>query len=243
MADWGLAFSGLAADLWSQHLVDTDDQTAYLDEFTKNADFAHDLGIRGIRVDTVQAPTILNQVNETTALDRVVRTWRTAAKIAADRGLYVTWEIEPGFCFNKTSQILKVLDGIPDANFGVMYDTCHGQMIAVIGARHQGEKEILKGGQLELIDKLSGRINHIHLIDSDNTCHKDADGEDETSAHPPFGDGVVDFDVIVPRLAKEDVGHDWWTIDLCFYQDAWSVTERCKASLDALNRKYGNPSG
>lgn len=239
---WGLQVSGLAADLWSQHLVDTDDQSAYLHEFTLNADFAKDLGIKGIRVDTVQPPTILDQMDERTAFDRLTQTWKTAAKIAADRGLYVTWEIEPGFCFNKPSQILQVLDAIPDRNFGVMYDTCHGQMIAVVGARQPGEKETLAGGQMELIEKLSGRINHIHLIDSDNTCHKDADGNDETSAHPPFGDGVVDFDTIVPRLAREDVGHDWWTIDLCFYHDAWSVTERCKASLDTLIHKYGNAS-
>jgi hypothetical protein len=33
--------------------------------------------------------------------------------------------------------------------------------------------------------------------------------------------------------------HDWWTIDLCFWANAWEVTERCKASLDELNRKYG----
>ncbi len=239
MADWGLAFSGLAADLWSQNLIDSADQSAYVEEFSANADFARDLGIRGIRVDTVQPPTVLEQVDADTAFRRVVETWKTCARIAADRGLYVTWEIEPGFCFNKPSEILRVLDAIPDDNFGVMYDTCHGQMIAVVGARHQGTKETLKGGQLELIDKLSGRINHIHLIDSDNTCHKDADGNDETSAHPPFGDGVIDFDTIVPRLAKEDVGHDWWTIDLCFYPDAWSVTKRCKASIDDLIRRYG----
>lgn len=243
MEGWGLKFSGLAADLWSQHLIDTDDQSSYIAEFTANADFARDLGIKGIRVDTVQPPTILSQIDEGTAFDRVVKTWRTAAKIAADRGLYVTWEIEPGFCFNKPSEILKVLDAIPDRNFGVMYDTCHGQMIAVVGARHQGEKETLDGGQMELIEKLSGRINHIHLIDSDNTCHKDANGEDETSAHPPFGDGVIDFDTIVPRLAKEEVGHDWWTIDLCFYQDAWTVTKKCKASLDKLNQRFGGQSG
>ena len=109
-----------------------------------------------------------------------------------------------------------------------MYDTCHGQMIAVVGARQEGAREVLPGGQLELIERLSGRINHIHLIDSDNTCHKDADGNDETSAHPPFGDGVIDFDAIVPRLAKEKLPHDWWTIDLCFYPDAWAVTARCK---------------
>ena len=170
---------------------------------------------------------------------RVVDTWRTCARMAADRGLYVTWEIEPGFAFNKPSDVQRILDAIPDDNFGVMYDTCHGQMVAVVGARQHGKKETLPGGQLEFIERLSGRINHIHLIDSDNTCHKDAAGNDETSTHAPFGDGVVDFDAILPRLPKERLPHDWWTIDLCFWANAWEVTERCKRSLDELNRKYG----
>lgn len=239
MRNWGLEFSGFACDLWDQHLIDSDDQSAYLAEFRKNADFAVDLGIKGIRVDCVQPPTILDQVDYDTAFKRVTETWRVCVKEAADRGLYVTWEIEPGFAFNKPSDVLRVLDAIPDANFGIMYDTCHGQMIAVVGGRQHGAKETLAGGQLEFIDRLSGRINHIHLIDSDNSFHKDAAGHDETSAHPPFGDGVIDFDQIVPRLAKEELAHDWWTIDLCFYPDAWAVTERCKLALDELNRKYG----
>lgn len=239
MRGWGLGISGLAADLWSQHLIDTADPSAYLAEFEKNADFARDLGIAGIRVDTVQPPTIFEQVDRDTAFRRVVDTWKMCARVAADRGLYVSWEIEPGFAFNKPSDILRILDAIPDDNFGVMYDTCHGQMIAVVGGRQPDPKEILPGGQLELIDRLSGRINHIHLIDSDNTFHKDAQGSDETSAHPPFGDGMIDFDQIVPRLARERLSHDWWTIDLCFYPDAWTATERCKQSLDELNRKYG----
>ncbi|MEZ5355331.1 MAG: hypothetical protein R2762_22070 [Bryobacteraceae bacterium] len=88
---------------------------------------------------------------------------------------------------------------------------------------------------------LDGRINHIHLIDSDNTCHKDANGEDETSAHPPFGLGVLDFDEIMPELIKAArLPHDWWTIDLCFWPDAWAATETCKTHLDALIAKYGN---
>ena len=28
-------------------------------------------------------------------------------------------------------------------------------------------------------------------------------------------------------------------IDLCFWPDAWSVTERCKKSIDELNQTYG----
>src|SRR5918995_4938206 len=99
MRAWGLGFSGLAADLWSQHLIDTDDQSAYIAEFEKNADFARDLGIRGVRVDTVQPPTIHGQIDYDTAKRRVVDAWQICAREAADRGLHVTWEIEPGFAF------------------------------------------------------------------------------------------------------------------------------------------------
>lgn len=239
MRGWGLEFSGFAADLWGQKLINTDDQTPYVEEFKRNADFARDLAIAGIRVDTTQPPTIHAELDDDTAFRRVVDTWKICCKEAAERGLYVTWEFEPGFAFNKPSDVLRILDAIPDDNFGVMYDTCHGQMVAVVGARQRGVKETLPGGQLEFVERLSGRINHVHVIDSDNTCHKDANGDDETSSHVPIGDGVIDFDRLLPRLAQERLPHDWWAIDLCFWADAWEKTEHCKRALDALNRQYG----
>lgn len=239
MKDCGLAFSGLAANLWSQRLINTADPADYVAEFTLNADFCVDLGIKGVRVDTVQPPTIFDEVDYDTALKRVSRTWQTCCDLAAQRGLYVTWEFEPGFAFNKPSDVVRIHDAVSRDNFGIMYDTCHGQMVAVVGVRQPGEKETLPGGQLELIKLLSGRINHIHLIDSDNTCHKNADGHDETSAHPPFGLGLLDFDSIVPALAAERLPHNWWTIDLCFWPNAWDATAKCKAAIDELNRKYG----
>ena len=234
MKGWGLEFSGLAANLWGEQLINTDDQTKYIEEFTKNCGFCNDLGINGIRVDTVQPPTIFSEVDEETAFTRVTTTWGRCAEIAADHGLYMTWEFEPGFAFNKPSDITRVLDAIPNESFGVLYDTSHGHMCAVVGARQPGESETLPGGQLELIEKLSGRINHIHLIDSDNSCHKDADGNDETSMHLPFGEGVVDFAPIVDRLYGESLSHDWWTIDLCFWPDAWGATEHCKKTMDGF---------
>lgn len=237
--EMGLEFSGLAANLWGEHLIDSDDPTAYIDEFEKNCNFCVDMGIETIRVDTVQPPTIFGTVDESTALERVSSTWNACCDIASGCGLQVTWEFEPGFAFNKPSEVVRVLDSVDRPNFGILYDTCHGQMVSVVGARHNGEKEILAGGQLELIGMLSGRINHIHLIDSDNSCHKGPDGEDETSSHPPFGQGVIDFDEIVPALAREILPHDWWTVDLCFWPDAWQATASCKASIDAINQKYG----
>jgi len=234
LAKLGLGWSGLAADLWKQHLIDTDDNSAYLECFGKNLQFCVDLGIPAIRVDTVQPPTIFDQVDADTARRRVVQTWKICAAEAADKGIRVAWEFEPGFAFNKPSDVLRIVEEVGHDNFGVMFDTCHGYMVACTGARQPGEKEILPGGVVELAQKLRGKINHIHLIDSDGTLH----GE-ETSTHAPFGQGKIDFDALMPELAKNDMGHDWWTIDLCFWPDAWTVTAECKKAVDELNKKYG----
>lgn len=228
-----LAFSGMAANLWGEKLINTDDTTPYIDEFRKNVDFCVDLGIPGIRVDTVQPPTILEEMDGETARKRVVSTWKRCAREAADKGVYMTWEFEPGFAFNKPSDIMRILDEVNDDNFGVQFDTCHAHMVAVVGSRQPGEKETLPGGALELAQKLSGKINHLHLIDSDGTLH-----DDETSTHAPFGDGILDFDTLIPELLKAGVPHDWWTIDLCFWEDAWAVTEKCKIAIDEMNRKF-----
>jgi sugar phosphate isomerase/epimerase len=237
---YGLEFSGLAANLWHLKLINTADNQPYIDEFKKNCQFCEDLGIKTIRVDTVQPPTIFSEVDYETAYTRVVKTWRECARIAAEHGLSVTWEFEPGFAFNKPSEILRILEGVNADNFGMLYDTCHGQMVAVNGARQNGKKEILPGGQVEFVRMLRGKINHIHLIDSDNKCHQDKNGNDDTSTHMPFGHGFVDFDAVVPELEKAGVKHNWWTIDLCFWPEAWEATTSCKKYLDSLAAKYGS---
>lgn len=239
MAAKGLGFSGIAANLWGEKLIDTDDQSKYVAEFRKNSEFALDVGIRTIRVDCVQPPTIHRDVDYATALKRVVETWKACADIAAGNGQTVAWEFEPGFAFNKPSDVVRIHDAVDKSNFGLMYDTCHGQMVGVNGARQEGEKEVFPT-QVDFIRFLAGRIFHLHLIDSDNTCHKDAAGGDETSAHPPFGAGCLDFDEIMPELVQASrLPHDWWTIDLCFYPDAWGATAACKKVLDRLIATYG----
>ncbi len=240
LAGMGLGLSGMAANLWGEKLINTGDQSKYIAEFRKNSEFACDLGIQGIRVDCVQPPTIHREIDYKAAMDRVVKTWKVCCDIAAERGQYVTWEVEPGFAFNKPGDAIRIHDAVDKPNFGLQYDTSHGQMVGVNGARQEGEKETFPT-QVEYIRFLSGRINHIHIIDSDNTCHKDAQGQDETSTHFPLGLGVINFDEIMPELAKAArCPHDWWTIDLCFWPDAWNATERSKAALDELIRKYGD---
>jgi sugar phosphate isomerase/epimerase len=233
----GLEWSGLAADLWSHRLIDTDDCGPYVDAFRKNLDFCADLGIRTIRVDTIQPPTVFDAVDEETARRRVVSAWQQCARRAADRGIHVVWEFEPGFAFNKPSDIVRILEEVDEPNFKALFDTCHAHMVAAVGARQPGRKETLPGGALELARKLRGKIGHVHIIDSDSTLH-----DDETSTHAPFGDGVIDFMTLLPELDHDIPANGWWTIDLCFWPDAWVVTEKCKRAIDDLNAKLESGS-
>jgi sugar phosphate isomerase/epimerase len=234
LEDLGLGWSGLAANLWGEHLIDAENAKPYIDTFRKNLQFCVDLDIPAIRVDAVQPPTIFEKVDPEIARKRVVDTWTRCAEEAADEGVRVTWEFEPGFAFNKPSDILRIVEEVDNENFGVLFDACHGYMVAVEGARQPGKKETLAGGVLELARKLRGKINHVHLIDSDATLH-----DNETSTHAPFGEGKIDFGALLPELNKNEMGHNWWTIDLCFWPDAWAVTEQCKKEVDKLNQKYG----
>ena len=239
--DAGLRFSGLAANLWdeSNHFLTTDSNDNVLREFGRNVDFAKDLGIDTIRVDTLEPPTILEgQVEYEVALDRAVQTFAAMADLAAVEGKRVCWEFEPGFAFNKPSQIMDVVRGVNKKNFGALYDTCHANMVAKIGSRQPGEKETLRGNAVELARMLKGHITHLHLIDSDDTCHKTPEGADETSAHPPFGDGHLDFDELIPVLLDAGVPNDWWVIDLCFWDNAWEATEQCREFLDAKRKQF-----
>jgi sugar phosphate isomerase/epimerase len=234
----GLKFSGIAGDMWSEHLVDAEDGgKSYLATVRKNLEFAKDLGITLFRVDTVQPPEVMDAIGKDVARDRIVKTWTEVCRIADDMGIDVTWEFEPGFVFNRPSDIVELVDAMSGSkNFGPMFDTCHAYTCAVVGLRQTGgPKEVSEDGVLELAKKLRGKINAIQLIDCDGSLN-----EHGTSTHTPVGDGNIDFAPVLQELTKNGgVKHDWWTIDLCFWPDAWPATQQCKTAVDGFNKLYG----
>ncbi len=239
----GLVFSGIATDMWNypgheSHLVDaTDGGAQYLATVKKNLEFTKDLGITLFRVDTVQPPDVLNTMDKNLAMDRVVKTWQQVCRMAADMGILVTWEFEPGFAFNRPSDIVAVVNAVGEKNFGAMYDTCHAYMCAVVGARHSGGPvETSKNGMVELAQKLRGKINAIQIIDCDGKLN-----EHGTSTHKVPGTALVDFAPVLKELtAHSGCPHDWWTIDLCFEDGAWPKTAQCKKAADTFNSLYGS---
>lgn len=235
VAACGLDFSGLAADLWAFPIVMEDEPAMWKAAFQTNLKFARDLGIDSIRVDTVSPPDVFEKqkIEPARGWERVVRAFRWAAEEAAGEGIRVVWEFEPGFAFNKPSEIVRLAEEVGHTNFTVLYDTCHAHMCAAVGARQPGEKETWPGGALALLERLRGKIGHVHLIDSDGTLH-----DNETSTHAPFGQGVLDFDRLIPAVVSSGLPTDWWTVDLCFWPRAWEVTAEAKVFLEGMARKY-----
>jgi len=230
----GLGIAGYAANFMDVPPATSADKD-YLACFEKNVKMCVDLGIPKLRVDTVTPPPYPEGMSPDEGMKKIAGVWRQCAQMAQDNGILMIWEFEPGFAYNKPSEVVKMIDAVDHPNFTILYDACHAHMCAVVAARQAEPVEKLEGGAVEFAGMLKGKIGHIHLIDSDNTLHGD-----ETSTHAPFGQGVLDFDAIMPAILDAGYTDEWWSVDLCFWPEAWDVTADAKTFLDALREKYGS---
>lgn len=228
---YDLEVADFACDLWSLNSISQADEWVSL--FKKNAEFAEQMGWKYIRVDSGAPPVLPEGMTYEQARKVIVDNFKRAAKIAAEHGLEVVWEFEPGFIVNEPKNILKTYADVNEPNFKILFDTCHGYMAADKAANHLDSDGPLPGGIMEFIEMLNGKIGIVHVIDSDGTLN----GEN-TSTHAPFGQGDLDFDKIIPALLDNGYTADWWAIDLCEWPDPMKVTAECKAFVDKFNEKY-----
>jgi sugar phosphate isomerase/epimerase len=118
-----------------------EDSGPYIAAFAKNLFFAEDLGIDTIRIDTVEDVTKIKDLGipPKVVFDRAVRAFDLCSKLAANRGVRICWEFEPGFPINKPSEILSLVktvrDDLGNPNFGVLFDTCHAHLCASVAER------------------------------------------------------------------------------------------------------------
>ena len=232
LADNGLGVSGYTPDFSTVNPVVDGNKLNYIDLFHRAVDFCVEVGSPSIHVDSVAAPgSVPARVYQTTC-DLLADVWADAAEIAARGKVRVVWEFEPGFVFNKPSEILSLHNKVGHPNFGILFDTAHAYMCSVVGARQHGARQILAGGVPEFLKKLEGRIGAIHIMDSDGTLH-----HEETSTHRPFGEGFIDFNILAPQLL--DVANvEWWCIDLSLWPGAWDLIDSSRDFvLDLLGTK------
>lgn len=198
--------------------------------------FCVDCDIKLLRLDTVSPPPCTPGVEYDTAWKRVVSMFKACARKAQDSGVLLAWEFEPYFMFNKPkSEVLKLLQEVDHENLTALFDTCQAQMCSVVAAGQKVPLETLKGGVPEFARLLKGRIGYIHLVDSDNTLFDN----DRQATHVPFGEGVLDFDEIMPALSEAGCTSDWWGLDFYYVPAAWNRTSEAKRFIDGLRAKYG----
>lgn len=233
---YDLELNAYAADLWAYPFATggPDMDKAYDRAFEDSLGMCVDCGIPIIRVDTVTETPYPKDFNYDEAWNKVRAKFKQVAQEARRKGVKVVWEFEPGYIFNKPSEIVKMMEQVGDDNFTLQVDTCHVQMCAVVGAHQWGDKETLPGGQVEFFEMTRGMIGDIHIIDSDNKLH-----DNHTSVHAPFGEGYINFEEVVPAIVKNGYDSEWWTIDLCFWPNAWEITEDSKKYVDELFKKLG----
>ena len=229
---YGLEVSGLVAPFPSPAISK---ESEYLDAVENNLAVCKALSSPKLRVDSVDPPTgVPGDMDYNEYFLKVAKIWNKSAETCARQNIKLIWEFEPGFMLNKPSEVTRMAYLVDHPNFSILFDSCHAHMCAVVGSRQLGEKETLPGGVVQFAHMLTGKIGHIHLIDSDETLHGD-----DTSTHAPLGTGVLDFDRIIPAI--EDAGYDdqWWPIDLCFWPEALKATRDNKEYLDKLINKFG----
>lgn len=235
-ASRNLELAGLVANFDGvPSIVANADNSAYLTALERQLDLCKAVGIDLLRLDITDEPEIMEGLDYDTAYGRLVETWRAAARMAGDRGLRVGWEFEPGTPFNRASEVLRIVDDVTDPAFGIIYDTTQAHNVC-LGRNQLGEPEVFEGGQVELLKRLSGRINHLHLIDSDGSLF-----EDRFSRHIPFGKGDIDWDTVMPALLAAAANADeWWTIDVAWLEDSWEVFEDGLKFVRELASRYAS---
>jgi sugar phosphate isomerase/epimerase len=227
---YGLEVSGLAAPFPSPA---TSKGSEYFNALESNLATCREIGCPKLRVDTVDPPTeVPGGMEYNEYFLKLAKVWNRAAEISAKENVKLIWEFEPGFMLNKPSEVTRMAYLVDHPNFSILFDSCHAHMCAVLGSRQLGKKETLPGGVVQFAHMLTGKIGHIHLIDSDETLH-----QDETSTHAPLGTGVLDFEEIMPAIAEAGYDDEWWPIDLCFWPEAIKVTKANKDYLDKLIKK------
>ena len=226
-----LKFDGIEFGAFAPHLEpNTKEKRAEIKKMLDDAG----LGISGV-AETVDPPTgIPGGYDYETAFARAADRWRASAELCAKSGVKFVWEFEPGFLFNKPSEVVRMVYKVDHPNFTVMFDTCHAYMCGVVGSRQMGQKETLPGGVVQFAHMLTGKIGAVHFIDSDGTLH-----DNHTSTHAPFGKGKIDFDAATKAILDAGYKDEWWPIDLCFWSNALEETAPTKKFMDGLVAKYG----
>jgi len=200
--------------------------------FEKCLGMAFDLGAPTMRVDNGSFGPLARDADYNKVWDTCVTTFKRHAKMAADRGIGLRFEVETGQVFVKPSEVVKMFDDVDEPNFMLDYDFGHAQAVSVLAHNQVQPLEKCDNGQVGFIEMLAGKIGTVGVNDCDNTTVMN-----EFATHLGLGRGVIDYDEVIPAIIAAGFRGPWWGVDCIpcspdVWTDAWTGREKLSALLD-----------
>ncbi len=149
------------------------------------------------------------------AIDHCIASYRQAARLCADAGLWLSFEIEPPFIFNTLDHLKRIVEGVDHPACKTNYDPSHFDVMS--GG---------KGKPEAMLEALGVRhIGHVHLTDTDGTMFAG------TSKHLPCGDGHCDIGASLKTLWQGGY-RGWIMIDGWMIEDAYDACRKGKRAIE-----------
>lgn len=157
------------------------------------------------------------------AIPALASSYREAAKMCADAGMHLSFEIEPPFIFNTLDHLRRILEETNHPACGTNYDPSHFDVMA--GGKGKPE-EMLKALGVQ-------HIGHVHLTDTDGTIFEG------TSKHIACGDGHCDIPASLDVLWEGEY-KGWIMIDAWLIEDAYDAYRKGIRAIRAAQKKHGD---
>ena len=157
------------------------------------------------------------------AIDHCIDTYRQAARMCADAGMWLSFEIEPPFIFRTLDHLKRILEGVDHPACKTNYDPSHFDVMS--GSKGKPEKMLAALGVKH--------IGHVHLTDTDGTMFGG------TSKHLGCGDGHCDMQASLMTLWRGGY-RGWIMIDGWLIED---VYDACRKGKQAIERALTSVAG
>jgi len=155
------------------------------------------------------------------AIKCLVASYREAAKICADAGMYMSFEIEPPFVFNTLEHLQRILAEVDHPACKTNYDPSHFDIMW--GSKGKPEEMLKQVGV--------NHIGHVHLTDTDGTMFGG------TSRHLSCGEGHCDIHASLKTLW--DGGYKGWImIDGWKIEDVYRAARKGKQAIDKAQHEF-----
>lgn len=203
------------------YAADADARKAWLKDFQTKVRLGQQLGF--VFLGNWPGGGLEDNADVHAAIKNLASSYREAATMCADAGMYLSFEIEPPFLFNRLEHLQQILAETDHPACKTNFDVSHFDLMS--GSRGKPE-EMLKQLGVQ-------HIGHIHLTDTDGTLFGG------TSKHLPCGEGHCDIAAALKTL-WEGGYNGWIMIDAWLTEDPYHASHMGKQAIETARRNLSS---